>query len=72
MYVVFHSNFAAYICVPALYAGTLKTSFDRVMIPTRGSSKQTHPSMCTDDRAGNTVSSVCITNDIDMVVQRQI
>ena len=48
-------------------------AFDHVMIPIRGNWFQTktreHES---DDRAGNTVSSVCVTNGKDMALQRQI
>ena len=45
------------------YAGTVMTSFDRVMIPTRGKWFRTNPlEHELDDRAGKRVSSVCITN----------
>ena len=49
------------------------TSFDHVMIPTRGNWFQTNPPEHeSDDRAGNTVCSVCVTNGKDMAHQRQI
>ena len=55
------------------YAGTVMTSFDHVMIPTRGNQFQTNPlEHELDDHAGNTVSSVCVTNGKDMALQRQI
>ena len=47
------------------------TSFDHVMIPTRGNWFQTNLRE-SDDRAGNTVSSVSVTNGKDMALQRQI
>ena len=49
-------------------------SFDHVMIPTRGSWFQTNSLLDheSDDRAGNTVSSACVTNGKDMALQRQI
>ena len=56
-----------------LYAGTVMTSFDHVMIPTRGNWFQTNPlEHEADDLAGNRVSSVCITNGKDISPQRQI
>ena len=57
-----------------LYAGTVMMSFNHVMIPTRGNWFQTNPlEHESDDRAGNTVSSVCvITNGKDMALQLQI
>ena len=49
------------------------TSYDRVMIPTRGNWFQTKPlAHESDDRAVNIVSSVCITNGEDMALQQQI
>ena len=49
------------------------TSFDHVMIPTRGNWFQTSPlEHESDDRAGNTVFSLCVTNGKDMALQRQI
>ena len=51
----------------------MMTSFDHVMIPTRDDWFQTNPlEHGSDDRAGNTVSSVCVTNGKDMALQRQI
>ena len=42
-------------------------SFDHVMIPTCGNWFQTNPPEDElDDHAGNTVSSVCVTNGKDM------
>ena len=52
------------------------TSFDCVMIATRGNWFQTNPlEQESDDRAGNrvsSVSSVCVTNGKDVALQRQI
>ena len=51
------------MCTPwyILYAGTVMTSFDHVMILTHGNWFQTNPlEHALDDRAGNTVSSVCV------------
>ena len=50
------------------------TSFDYVIIPTRGNWFQTSPlEHESDDLAGNTVSSVlCVTNEKDIALQRQI
>ena len=48
-------------------------SFDHLMILTRGNWFQTNPlEHELDDRAGYTVSSVCVTNGKDMALQRQI
>ena len=55
------------------YAGTVMMSFDYVVIPTHGNWFQTNPLKNESyDRAGNTVSSVCVTNGKDMELQRQI
>ena len=55
------------------YAGTVMTSFEHIMIPTRGNWFQTNPlEHELGDRAGNTLSSVCVTNGKDMALQRQI
>ena len=49
------------------------TSFENVMIPTHGNWFQTNPlEHESDDRAGNKVSSVCVTNGKDMAPQLQI
>ena len=53
--------------------GYWMTSFDHVMIPTRGNWFQTNPlEHESNDRTGNTVSSMCVTNEIDMALQWQI
>ena len=55
-----------------IYACTVNTSFDHVMIPTHGNWFQTNPLLHeSDDRAVNTVSSVCVTNGKDMALQRK-
>ena len=58
---------------PFPYTGTAMTSFNYAMIPTRGNwfltNRLEHES---DDRTGNTVSSVCVSNGKDMALQRQI
>ena len=49
------------------------TSFNHFMIPTCGDWFQTNPlEHESDDPAGNTISSVCVTNGKDMTLQRQI
>ena len=49
------------------------TSFDHVLISTRGNWFQTNPlEHELDDRSGNPVFSVCVTNGKDMALQRQI
>ena len=63
-------------CNTNIYAGTVMTSFDHVMIPTRGTWFQTNPlDHELDDHAGNTVSFVCVCYQLmvkDKVLQRQI
>ena len=55
------------------YMLVVMTSFDHVMIPTSGNWFQTNPvEHESDDRAGNTVFSLCVTNGKDMALQRQI
>ena len=48
-------------------------SFDRALIPTRNDWFQTNPlEHETDDRTGNKISCVCVTNGKDMALPRQI
>ena len=48
-------------------------SFDHVIIPTRYNWLQTNPlEHESDDRADNLISSVCVTNDKEMALQRQV
>ena len=60
-------------CSVPRYAGTVIMSFDHVIISTPGNWFQTntleHES---DDRTGNTVSSVCVTNGKDTALEWQI
>ena len=57
----------------SIYAGTVRTSFDYIIIPTRGNWVQTNPLQHeSDDWAGNTVSCACVTNGKDMALQCQI
>ena len=59
--------------MPPKYAGTGMTSFNYIIIPTRGNLFQTNPlEHASDDRADNTVSSAFVTNGKDMPLQRQI
>ena len=52
---------------PDEYAGKLMTSFDHVMILTRGNRFQTNPlEHKLDDLAGDTVYSVCVTDGKDI------
>ena len=56
-----------------LYAGTVMTSFYYAFKPTRDNLFQTNqPEHESDNRAGDMVSSVCVTNEKDMAPQRQI
>ena len=57
-----------------LYAGTVITPFNYAITPTRGlASKQTKQRLNRPDhREGTTVTYVCVTNEKDMVLQRQI
>ena len=60
-------------CFSMQYAGTVMTSFDHIMIPTRGNWFQTNPLEHEfDDSAGNRVTSVYVTNGKDTALQGQI
>ena len=49
------------------------TSFDYASIPTRGNWFQTNqPEHELDDRPGDTVTFVCVTNQKDLALQQQI
>ena len=64
---------ASNIPVYHVYLGTVMTSFNYIVIPTHGNWFQTNPLKHeSDDRAHNTVTSVCVTNGKDMALQQQI
>ena len=52
-----------------VYAGTVITSFYYASTPTRDNCFQTNqPEHESDDRAGDTVTSVCVTNEKDIAL----
>ena len=56
-----------------VYTGTVMTSFYYASTPIRGNWFQANqPEHESDDHAGDTVTSVCVTNEKDMALQRQI
>ena len=56
-----------------VYDGTVMTSFYYASTPTRGKwFELNQPEHKSDDRAGDTATSLCVTNEKDMALQQQI
>ena len=66
-------NWLLFSTFDIVYAATVMTSFYYASTQTRDNWFQTNqPEQESDDRAGDTVTSVCVTNEKDMALQWQI